>query len=104
MHAGPSNPWSLPGDVGDGSRTTCIAQKGPENRSQRAPNPPELAQPSLSQSNGGHRQREGTNVGVFVPRGLVLARCEATNLGVFDLCHFTLLKRGCENSGGFGAR
>ena len=22
-------------------------------------------------------------------------RCEATNLGVFDLCHFDLLKRGC---------
>ena len=25
-------------------------------------------------------------------------------LGVFDLCHFALLKRGCANSGGFGAR
>ena len=23
---------------------------------------------------------------------------EATNLGVFDLCHFDLLKRGCANS------
>ena len=25
-------------------------------------------------------------------------------MGVFDLCHFDLLKRGCANSGGFGAR
>ena len=36
---------------------------------------------------------------VFVPIWLVLPRCEATNLGVFDLCHFALLKRGCVNSG-----
>ena len=28
-----------------------------------------------------------------------LAQCEATNLGVFDLCHFDLFKRGCANSG-----
>ena len=39
---------------------------------QRAPNPPEFAQPRLSRSNGGHRQREGTNLGVFVPIWLVL--------------------------------
>ena len=25
-------------------------------------------------------------------------------LGVFDLCHFELLKRGCANAGVFGAR
>ena len=49
-------------------------------------------------------QREGTHLGVFVLVWLVLPRCEATNLGVFDLCHFDLLKRGCANSGGFGAR
>ena len=146
-------------------------------RSQPAPNTPELAQPGLSRSNGGHPQREGTITGVFVPipaglqkgpaeRGhvkkrqkssksvkkffdtfrqfsrraknvkkssksqkyfrhfstifarhlfsgpfcnpltiwLVLPRCEATTLGVFDTCHFALLKRGCANSGGFGAR
>ena len=35
---------------------------------QRAPNPPESAQPRLSRSNGGHPQREGTNLGVFVPK------------------------------------
>ena len=34
---------------------------------------------------------------------LVLSRCDATNLGVFDLCHFAPLKQGCANSGGFGA-
>ena len=71
---------------------------------QRAPNPPEFAQPRLSRSNGGHPQREGTNLGVFVPIWLVLPRCDATNLGVFDLHHFALLKWGCANSGGFGAR
>ena len=71
---------------------------------QQAPNPPEFAQPRSSRSNGGHPQREGTNLGVFVPIRLVLPRCEATNLGVFDLCHFDLLERGCANSGGFGAR
>ena len=27
-----------------------------------------------------------------------MPRCEATNLGAFDLCHFALLKRGCANS------
>ena len=30
-------------------------------------------------------------MGVFVPIWLVLRRCEATNLGVFDLCHFALI-------------
>ena len=71
---------------------------------QRAPNPPEFAQPHLSRSNGGHPQREGTNLGVFVPIWLVLPRCEAANLAVFDLCHCALLKQGCANSGGFAAR
>ena len=71
---------------------------------QRSPNPPEFAQPHLSRSNGGRPLREGANLGVFVPIWLVLHRCEARNLGVFDLCHFALLKRGCANSDGFGAR
>ena len=57
----------------------------------------------LRNSNSGHPQREGTNLAVFVPVWLVLSRCEATNLDVFDLCHFALLKRGCANPGGFGA-
>ena len=30
-------------------------------------------------------------MGVFVPIWLVLPRCEATNLGVFVLCHFALI-------------
>ena len=47
-----------------------------------------------------HPQREGTNLGVFVPKWLVLPQCGATNLGAFDLRHFDLLKRGCANSGG----
>ena len=33
--------------------------------------------------------------------GCSLPRCEAPNLGVFDLCHFDLLKQGRANSGGF---
>ena len=33
----------------------------------------------------------------------VLPWREDTNLGVFDLCHFNLLKQGCAYSGGFGA-
>ena len=60
-------------------------------------------QPGLSRSNDGHSHREGTNLGVFAPIWLVLPRREATKLGVFDLCHFNLLKQGCANSGGFGA-
>ena len=70
----------------------------------QAPNPPEFAQPHLSRSNGAHPQREGTNLGVFGPVWLVLSWCEATKLGVLDLCHFDLLKQGYANSGGFGAR
>ena len=58
---------------------------------QRAPNRPEFAQPRLSRVNGGHPQREGRNLGVFVPIWLVLRRRKATNLGVFDLCHFALI-------------
>ena len=46
----------------------------------------------------------GYKLGVFVPIWLVLPKRDATNLGVCDLCHFALLKRGCANSGGFGAR
>ena len=64
----------------------------------------EFAQPGLRRSNGGHSQREGINLGVFVPVWLVSPRCEPTDLGVFDLCYFNLLKLGCANSGGFGAR
>ena len=38
-------------------------------------------------------------MGVFVPLfGRYDPGSEATNLGVFDLCHFDLLKRGCANS------
>ena len=59
---------------------------------QQAPNPPEFAQPGLSRSNGGHPHREGTNLGLSVPVRLELPRCDAANLGVFDL------------SGRFGAR
>ena len=51
-------------------------------QSQRAPNPPEFAQPRLSRSSGGRPQRDGTILGVFVPLWLVLPRCEATNLCV----------------------
>ena len=53
-------------------------------------NPPEYAQPGPSRSDGSHHQRKGTSLGVFVPGLLVLPGCEATNLGVFDLCHFDL--------------
>ena len=65
---------------------------------------PNVAQPRLSRSNGCHPQREGTNFGVLAPIWLALPRSEATNLDVFDLCHFALLERGCVDSGGSGAR
>ena len=61
-----------------------------QKEDQRAQNPPEFAPPGLSRSNGSHAQREGTSLGVFVPIWLVLPRFEATNLGVFDLCHLDL--------------
>ena len=42
---------------------------------------------------------------VCFPEGWYCPGVSHTNLGVFDLlCHFALLKRGCANSGGFGAR
>ena len=56
----------------------------------------EYTQPRLS--------RSLAVIPVFVTVLLVLPGREATNLGVLDLCHFALLKRGCANSGGFGAR
>ena len=70
---------------------------------------PNLHSPVWVVSNGGHPQREGTNLGVFVPIWLVLRRREATNLGVSDLCHFALSshysKTGlCKFGCGFGAR
>ena len=43
-------------------------------------------------------------MGVFVPKSLVLNRCEATNLGVLDPRRFAPLNRGCANSGVFGAK
>ena len=52
---------------------------------------PNLHSPVSVGSNDGRPQREGTNLGVFVPIWLVLPRCEATNLGVFVLCHFALV-------------
>ena len=52
-----------------------------------------FAQPGLSMVNGNHPQRGDKNLDVFVPVWLVLPRCEATHLGVFDLCRFDLLKR-----------
>ena len=56
------------------------------------PNRPEFAQLCLSRSIGGHPQRGGTNLGVFVPIiWLALPKCETTNLGVFDLSHVALL-------------
>ena len=32
--------------------------------------------------------------GAFVPVWLALPQCETANLGLFDLCHVDLLKRG----------
>ena len=63
---------------------------------QQARNPPEFAEPRLSRSNGSHPQREGTNLGVFVPIWLVLPRREATNLNLFDLCHSTHSSRAVQ--------
>ena len=88
------------------SRSTYQARKTEQDQiwphcrdCQRAPNPPKFAQPGLSRSNGSHPQREGTNLGVFVPLWLAFRRGEATNLGVFDLSHFDLLKRQPDMNG-----
>ena len=53
---------------------------------QRAPNPTEFAQPSLSRSRGGRSSpARGYKLGVFVPVWLVLPRCEGANLVMFKL-------------------
>ena len=76
--------------------SSCFFQgKGPKKSTKNSPansqTHPHLHSPVCVGSNGGHPQREGTNLGMFVPIWLVLRRCEATNLGVFDLCHFALI-------------
>ena len=58
----------------------------------------------LQTQNQIYPQREGATLAVLVPIWLVLPKCEATSLGVFDLCLCALLKRGCATLGGFGAR
>ena len=51
----------------------CAMRRSIEDReqglgaSQQTPKPPKFVQPGLSRSNGGHPQREGTTLGVFVP-------------------------------------
>ena len=66
---------------------------------QWAPNhPPECSQPCLSRSRCGHPLRDGANLGAFVPVWLALGTVWGCDFrGVFDLCHFDLLKRGCVN-------
>ena len=77
---------------------------------QRASTPPEFAQRRLGRSNGGHPQREDINLGVFLflyIHNYMIGLTQVggyTFVGVFDLHHFALLKRGCAKSGGFGAR
>ena len=41
---------------------------------------------------------------LFLYMSGITPRCDATNFGVFDPCHVALLKQGCANLGGFGAR
>ena len=82
----------------------CIVSCGFRLQRSASSKPTQFAQPGSSRPNSIYPQREGTNLGEFGPVWLVLPRCDATNLGVFDLCHFDLLKRGCANSGGFGFR
>ena len=57
--------------------------------------------PFLLQTSTANRRRETMH---SVPMWLVVPRCGGATLGVFDLCHFNLLKRGCALSGVFGAR
>ena len=56
---------------------------------QRAPNPPKFAQPRLSRSNGGHPQREGTILGVFVP--IWHNPSVRLQIWVCLICHFALI-------------
>ena len=60
---------------------------------QPSPNPPEFAQP-FEQVKLRSCPTRGYKFGCVCSYVLVLPRCEDTNLGVFDLRHFALLKRG----------
>ena len=74
-----------------GSEKVCVQCLAPISELQ----PTRICTARLEWVKRQHPQREGTNLGVFVPIWLVLPRREATNLGVFDLCHLDLLKRSC---------
>ena len=83
---------------------------------QRAPNPqPNLHSSVWVGSNGGRPQRGGTHLGVFVPIWPVITKAsswpaiqEQMHPNLYPLaggdCRLTLLKWGCADSGGFGAR
>ena len=84
--------------------TTLAAEKLARTVSASSKPTTELAQPGLGRLKDSHPQREGTHLGVFVSVWLVLPWRDVANLGVFDLCHFHLLKQGCASLGGFVAR
>ena len=58
---------------------------------QRAPNPPDFAQPGLSGSKGQSSPAKDCKIWVCLFLSVwSLPRCEGANLGVFHLCHFDL--------------
>ena len=70
---------------------------------QRAPKPPDFTLLALSRSKRWSSPAR-VQIWVFVLYVWSLPWCEGAKLGVLDLCHVDLLKRGCASSGGFGAR
>ena len=70
---------------------------------QRAPNPPELAQPGLCSRKGGHPHRGRTNLGVLFLYGRPYSRVRVQILVCLICSRFDLPRWGCANLGGFGA-
>ena len=94
--------------------TPTIAPKHDLARYQRAPNPPEFAQPRLSRVKGRSSPARGYKFGCVCPYmashyvgEMTPAIYEQTHPNLYPLAGddrpLTLVKQGCANSGGFGA-
>ena len=90
------NFWQGQGSSESGGDSFLPLKCRPTNSAthQQAPNTPKVPQPGLSRAKGGHPQRQ-VQIWVRVfPHRLSLPWCEGTNLGVFDLRQFDVLKFG----------
>ena len=93
---------------------TQNAENSPKNVDQRAPNPPEFAQPHLSRVKARSSPARGYRFGCVCSYmagdypGIVMTGHAGTNTPksvplAGDNRRLTLLQRGCAKSGGFGA-